>query len=236
MVRFVKFLVGLLGLPLAAALTLVFVQQLQDGSGFARLDRNASWFAGGFLVWLVLFLTFPKPVRTYVLAHELTHALWGLFMGARVSRLRVTSRGGSVNVSKSNILITLAPYFFPFYFVLALGAFLLVRIRFDTTTYLPFWYALFGLTWSFHLCFTVATLAIHQPDIQEHGRIFSYVFIYCINLATAALLLSLLTGRPAADLGESVGRETMRCYRAAAAGIETGYREARDFFEEKYNK
>jgi hypothetical protein len=62
----------------------------------------------------------PHPVKTYVVAHELTHALWGLLCGARVSHLRVSEGGGSVRLSKSNIVITLAPYFFPLYTILVI--------------------------------------------------------------------------------------------------------------------
>lgn len=236
MLNFFKFLTGLAGLPLAVALTQAFLMQLTDEAGITRLDRNGFWFMGGFGIWLILFFMFPKPVRTYVLAHELTHALWGLLMGARVSRLRVTGKGGSVTLSKSNVLITLAPYFFPFYAVLALVTYLLVEIWHDTSAYLPFWYAVFGLTWSFHVCFTVSTLAVRQPDIQEHGRVFSYVLIYCINLATAALLLSLLTNRPAADLGDSIWRTTRDAYLATGTGVQAGFRQASAWLNDRYNK
>ena len=41
--------------------------------------------------------------------------MWGLLFGARPSDVRVSASGGSVRLSKSNLLITLAPYFFPFY-------------------------------------------------------------------------------------------------------------------------
>lgn len=222
MLIFLKFIIGLLLLPLAAALVLVFVGQVQQDLASAPVDPNTWWFVGGFLVWLILFALFPKPVRTYVLAHELTHALWGLLMGAKVSRLRVGAHGGSVTLDKTNFLITLAPYFFPFYSVLALGLFLLLGIWFDPGPYLPFWYALFGLTWSFHLCFTLVTLGISQPDIQEHGRLFSYVLIFCVNLATAALLLNLFTGRPITNLRDSVWQETRRAYTTSAEALRTG--------------
>jgi hypothetical protein len=222
MLKFLKLVIGLVLLPLASALTLVFMVQLQDGKGFDEIDRNGAWFIGGFVVWLLLFAMFPRPVRTYVLAHELTHALWGIMMGAKVSRLRVSHKGGSVTLNKSNFLITLAPYFFPFYTVLALGLYLLVELFVDTSTYLPFWYALFGLTWSFHLCFTLAALGTRQPDIQEHGRIFSYAVIYCVNIATAALLLNFLTSRPLASLWQSIHRETVDAYRTSALAVQAG--------------
>jgi hypothetical protein len=233
MLKFIKLILGLLLMPLAAALTLALLDQLQDGPGFGGLDRNGMWFAGGFALWLLLFLIFPKPMRTYVLGHELTHALWGVLMGARVSRLRVSHKGGSVTLNKSNVLITLAPYFFPFYMVLALITYLVVQIWWDTRAYQPFWYGLFGLCWSFHLCFTIAMLGTRQPDIHEHGRIFSYALIYCINLATAALLLHLLTARPLPALGKDVWRQTISAYTTTGLAAYDGALRAATFIRDK---
>ena len=181
----VKFVVGLAMLPAAWAVTRTLAAL------FAALPASAEgipaalwWFAGGFIFWVTLWLVLPRPARTYVLAHELTHAVWGLAMGARVSRLRVRENGGSVNLSKTNVWITLAPYFFPFYTVLVIVA--LVPLRFfwpDVQRYMPFWIALIGLTWGFHVTFTIAVLQQRQPDVEEHGRLFSWTLIYILNLA-----------------------------------------------------
>lgn len=213
MLKFIKLLTGILMAPLAYVLTGLFLQLLQSHAE-GRAGTEALWFWGGFITWLVLFILFPRPMRTYILAHELTHALWGMLMGARVSRLRVSERGGSVTLNKSNLLITLAPYFFPFYSALALLAYGITGIWWDTSQYTPLWYALFGLTWSFHLTFTVAILGVKQPDIQEQGRVFSYVFIYCINIATATALLKFLAGITWADLGQGLASRTLQAYQA----------------------
>ncbi len=207
-----KWLIGILLLPFAAAATLTFAHQVQVDLDWQRLDVTTWWFIGGFVVWLLLYFLLPRPMWTYVLGHELTHAIWGLIMGAKVSRLKVSERGGSVTLTKSNILITLAPYFFPFYTVVTLIVYLVAGAWLDMTTYQPFWYAIFGLTWSFHLTFTLSMLSLRQPDILEHGRLFSYTLIYCINLLTAAVLMNLLTDRPIASLGPSLRNDTLTCY------------------------
>lgn len=187
--RALKFLTGLALLPFcwAATLSLVALIQALRVDGLDEVPRSAWWLLGGFLLWLFLFATMPRPMRTYVLGHELTHAFWALLMGARVSRLRVSARGGSVNVSKTNWIITLAPYFFPFYTVLVLVLYLVLSRFLDLRTYEPFWLALVGLTWSFHLTFTIAILLLRQPDIQEHGRVFSYTVIYLLNILGVGL-------------------------------------------------
>ncbi|HMP89323.1 MAG TPA: hypothetical protein PJ991_03930 [Kiritimatiellia bacterium] len=176
------------------------------------LQVNTRWFLGGFTAWLLIFCIFPRPIRTYVLGHELTHALWGLFMGARVSKLRISSKGGSVNLTKTNVWITLAPYFFPFYMVLALIAFVLTSFLIEMQHYMPLWFAIFGMTWSFHITFTIIMLTMRQPDIHEHGRLFSCVLIYCINVATATFLINFLTTQSLTGLASFFWQETQGTY------------------------
>ena len=117
MARFLRFMFALAALPFAYALALVFVDAFRlmplSGSGF--FPPGALWLSAGFMLFLVLWVFMPAPVRLYVLGHELTHALWGLAFGAKPSNLKVGLKGGSVMLTKSNVWITLAPYFFPFW-------------------------------------------------------------------------------------------------------------------------
>ena len=136
---------------------------------------------GGFIFWLVLYFVLPRPVRTYVLAHELTHALWGWMMGARVSNLRVAEDKGSVTLSKTNFLITLAPYFFPLYTVLTIVLFGVLGLFYAVEQYHLWWMGMIGFTWGFHFTFTISTLMQHQSDIRACGHLFSYTFIYSLN-------------------------------------------------------
>jgi hypothetical protein len=215
MLKFIKFIMGVLFLPMVYAVTATFVQQMQERADWSHLELTTWWFIGGFSVWVMLYFFLPRPIRTYVLAHELTHALWGFVMGAKVSKLHVSSKGGSVTLTKTNTLITLAPYFFPFYTVLMLIAYCAINLWWDTNVYRPFWFALFGLTWAFHLTFTLSMLALHQPDILEHGRLFSYVVIYCINLATAAFLVNLLTERNLTEVSPMLSQHVTESYRTS---------------------
>ena len=212
--KFLKLLIGLALLPACAAVTQALLQLL-TGLGIPAIEQvpiHVWWLFGGFVFWIAIFFSMPRPIRTYVLAHELTHALWGMVMGARVSRLRVSKSGGSVTLSKSNILIALAPYFFPFYTVLVLVAHYVIGFFFDMSVYEPFWLALVGFTWGFHLTFTATTLMQQQPDIMEHGRIFSYALIYILNLAGIGLWVAGVTPPTVSDWGHSLVREGLLAY------------------------
>jgi hypothetical protein len=213
--------VGLLLMPLchAVAMTLITLVAALRHTSAGEVSQGGWWALGGFLLWLVLFFLMPRPVKTYVLAHELTHAFWGLMMGAKVGRLRVGDRGGSVELSKTNFLITLAPYFFPFYTMLALALRAVLGLFYDLSLYEPFWLGLFGLTWSFHLTFTVVTLMQEQPDIAEHGRIFSYTLILLLNLLGACLWL-VAAGSPTWRLfSGSLLREAIDSYGGCVDGL-----------------
>jgi len=166
-------------------------------------------------LWVFLFFCLPRPTRSYVLAHELTHALWGWVMGANIKRLRVSKNGGSVTLTKSNFLITLAPYFFPLYTVLAILGYYFLSIFFDLRTYEPFWLGLVGLTWGFHLTFTITTLLQHQPDIRENGRLFSYALIYFMNVLGLCLWVVMVASSTleffAVRLGEDTASTWLSC-------------------------
>ena len=207
MKRFGKFLLGLLLVPACVAATravLKLILALRPLEGFSF----SAWsFVGGFVFFVMLYLLLPAPMKIYVLAHELTHALWGIAMGARASKLRASADGGSVTLSKTNVLITLAPYFFPLYTVLLLITYLVCAHFFDLRAYRPVWYALLGVTWAFHLVFTLHALRQRQPDIMEHGRIFSWTLIYLINMLTLGVWICVLAAPTLADFGQRLLNE-----------------------------
>jgi hypothetical protein len=183
--RALKLVVGILLLPLCWSTTQTLWQIL---TSLQHTDSNHTpvsfiGLAAGFVFWIILYFSMSRPTRTYVLGHELTHALWAWLLGGRVSKLRVGKQGGSVQVSNSNFIVTLAPYFFPFYTVCVLLLYGIVSIFTDQHTYVPFWMGCVGLSWAFHLTFTVSMLRQHQPDILSQGRLFSYTLIYILNLA-----------------------------------------------------
>lgn len=186
-----RLVAGLALIPLCVAVISALLDLLRGlaGDSGRLFSPEALWLGIGYTLWLVLWFTLPQPARAYVMAHELTHALWALLFGARIRKMRVSATGGSVSLSKTNLLITLAPYFFPFYTVLVLLLRWLVGC-FVQPVPLPYvWLFLVGLTWGFHLCFTVQSLLTRQPDILEYGRILSYAVIYIFNMLGILLWL-----------------------------------------------
>jgi hypothetical protein len=147
-----------------------------------------------------------------VLAHELTHAVWGMLFGAKVGKMKVGKKGGHVMLSKSNFLIALAPYFFPFYTGLVIALWYAAGFFIDLNAYEAWWLAAVGLTWGFHVTFTVYILSQSQPDVQENGRLFSYVIIYLANLLIVALWMILIGSPTFSNAWKLLGPETLAAY------------------------
>jgi hypothetical protein len=191
--RWVKLLIAIGLLPACAAVTLTAAQIGHTLIAGSQLS-SAVAFGIGYALWLVVFAFLPKPMRTYVLGHELTHALWALLMGARVSGLKVRKSGGQVRTSKTNWAIALAPYFFPFYAVLFIAGFFIVHAIWNLTGYMWVLFFLVGLGWSFHVTFTLMILlTVSQPDVQSQGFLFSAVVIFLMNLLTMTVAATALS-------------------------------------------
>ena len=198
--RLLLFLTGLLLLPLCWGAA----RALPDLFPFAVVN-HPPWIApsilalcAGYGVWTLVYLCMPPSVRVYIWGHELTHALWGLLTGARVGPIRVRSTGGSVALSEAGIWTTLAPYLVPFYTVIVVLLRLLLGLVVDMTRWELVWLFLVGLTWSFHITYTLRSLLQHQPDIQACGRLFSYPLILLFNLLLLGYLLVAASAAPLA--------------------------------------
>lgn len=169
-----KWAVGAALLVPAMVGSVVFLGHL---ARFQLQDRIQLAFVTGAGVYLVMHLLLWKPVFMHVMGHELTHAFWALLLGGRIRSLQVSQEGGQVMLSKTNFLIALAPYFFPFYTALLLPIYFIADRAFK-----PALAFLLGFTLAFHLALTLHSLRDRQSDIHEVGVFFSLSFVYCMNL------------------------------------------------------
>lgn len=163
------------------------------GASFQLSEPTLALF-GGVALLLLLVLLFPKPWRTYVVGHELTHATWAWLFGHRVKSIKVGAKGGHVVLSDTNSLITLAPYFFPLY---AVGWAALVGLAQRIWPAVGQWLLLpagFGFFYAFHFAMTIQVLRLRQPDIVSEGALFSAVVILVGNFVVMLLFLPLLVG------------------------------------------
>ena len=213
MANFLRMLIGVALLPMCWGVVRAFYDSVLAAAGDSGgVTAESIALVGGMVAFVLCWMAVPHPVKTYVLGHELTHALWGLVFGAVPSKLRVSAAGGSVNLTKSNMLITLAPYFFPFYTFLVIVVALVTSAFIRPLPWLPLWMFTVGFTWAFHALFTLETLAQRQPDVKLYGRIFSWVFIFLANVVLVLVFLAAVTSLTFAQLGGFLVNRVLDAY------------------------
>src|SRR6478609_858691 len=146
--KWVKFIVALFLLPICAVLSQTFFTSFARATVAERLWAGEEfWFFSlGVVLWLIAFFGLPRPLLVYVFGHELTHALWGLLMGGRVSQFKVGREGGHIVTDRNNFWIALAPYFFPLYSLIVIAAYGALGLFFNVQPYGRLLYGLIGVT------------------------------------------------------------------------------------------
>ena len=200
--RLLRWSLASLLLPLCWVTMWTFLSRFSQ----ATVD-TASWktaefwyFATGALLmigwfWSGLFQSFF--LYLYVLGHELTHAVFVVLHLGKVTEFHVSADGGYITTNKTNLIIALSPYFVPFWAIVA-------AVVYGSTRHFaglgPEWdralYALLGLTWTFHMMWTLWMIPRDQPDLKENGTYLSLVVIYLANLLVLAGLLCIARGSP----------------------------------------
>ena len=127
-----------------------------------------------------------------MLGHELSHVFASLLCGGVPKKIRVSKKGGSVTLSKSNFFISLAPYMFPVYTVLIVFGYYITNIFYPMGNYQNYFAGLVGLSTAFHIRLTVFAISQDQPDLKTTGKFFSLVLIIFVNFVLLAALLKLL--------------------------------------------
>lgn len=148
--------------------------------------RTPIWYTLlGALVYVVIsFMHIKREAFSYiyVLGHELTHAVAILMCGGKILEFKATAHGGHVTSYKSNIFISLSPYFVPLWMIVWMLLVWLVNLINPFNTYEEWFYAGFGFWWAFHLFWTpYEIISVKQPDIFNNGLTFSLLVILCIN-------------------------------------------------------
>lgn len=166
-----------------------FVRNLLCFTAF--VNRYISFWIG-ILSYIVFQVVFYKPMRTYVFGHELSHAIAGVLSGAKIKKFNVGKKSGSVVLTKSNIWITLTPYFFPIYTIAIVIIYICLGWVTDVKRFYKYFLFFVGFSIAFHTALTIYILSIGQPDLKVYGTFFSYVVILAVNIVVFTLLAYLV--------------------------------------------
>lgn len=223
--KWFKFILGVLLIPLVVAQGLALFDLVS--AWIPAAPWRAPWFwctTGGAFAWLVIFFLLPRPVWFYVLGHELTHALAVWMAGGKIYSMRVGSEGGHVATDRVNWWITLSPYFVPLYTLIWLGLWISVDFYYPLKAWQPALFFGIGVTYAFHVTFTITMLHPEQTDLSSEGYLFSGVVILAMNflVITALLLLAAQNGAESVTwqfVALALADRTGLCYLAVWNGI-----------------
>ncbi len=189
--RWLKAVAGVFLLPVCWVAGKTFWEAFARATlhGWFLASDELHYFLYGVAAWLIVFFVLPKMLLVYVFGHELTHAIWVLAMGGRVSAFKVGREGGYIIADRRDFLVSLAPYFFPLYSIVAIVAFGVAGWFYPVVWGYPkYLFMAVGLTWAFHFTFTCWMIPKKQTDLLLHGTFFSLVVIYLANLLVLAIL------------------------------------------------
>lgn len=148
-------------------------------------------FIIGFIVYLTLHPLNKSKSFSYVLGHELLHAVTSLLFGGKLLSIFVSHKSGSVSTTKDNFIISLVPYCIPFYAVVLSIIYYGLSILIHTRRLVPWFIFLLGMALSHHYMLTIHYIVIGQKDIASHGKVFSYSMILISNIIVLTFLLGL---------------------------------------------
>ncbi len=193
--RLIRWLWALLLLPVLLVTLWTFFVRFSHAAvhqGF-WLTKEFWYFATGTLLMLGWFssgLLRPFFLYLYVLGHELTHVIFVWICRGKVTDFHVSTSGGYITTNKTNLLIALSPYFVPFWSLVFAAIFLGAKLLTDLQ---PYWslvfYGVMGMTWTFHMLWTLWMIPRDQPDLKENGTFLSVVVISLANLLVLIALV-----------------------------------------------
>lgn len=193
--RMLRWLIALLLLPICFVTSYTFTGQFSNATldkGF-WFSREFWFFATGSLLmcgWFYTGLLRRQFLYLYVLGHELTHAIFVFLHLGWVSEMKVSSEGGYIATNKSNLLISLSPYFFPFWSMLLLLVYSIAAYFCELPHYAEqVLFALTGASWTFHMLWTLWMIPRDQPDLRDNDTFFSLVVIYLANIILLSAML-----------------------------------------------
>jgi hypothetical protein len=182
-----KFIIGVLSIPVAIGVTQAFYGNLIL---IKELAPNLDMFIWGIALYVILHLLLYKPTFLYVLGHEAVHAGTAWIFGGKIKSFKVSKDGGAVATDKTNVVVELSPYFIPIYAIIVSVIYFVVASSYNINS--ATFVFLIGFALAFHVVSTIEVMKIRQPDIVKSGYLFSIVLVYVLNIIVISLIFSFL--------------------------------------------
>lgn len=187
--RGVKILAGVLLLLFDAAL---LVSLFFEFKKIPWLEGVGMIFLCGIAAFALVNLFSKGRPFLYVFAHEVSHAIASFLTGSKVHSIYVSGSGGTTKTEKSNLLILLFPYVFPFFSVSVLSFYWALDWAGDVYALKPYFYFLMGFTLTHHLFLTCYFIFKGQSDIRKAEPVLALGLVVFLNAVVLAAIVSSL--------------------------------------------
>ncbi|MEY3393921.1 MAG: hypothetical protein RL346_157 [Verrucomicrobiota bacterium] len=200
--RFFRWVLGMVLLPVCWVTLWTFLETFKHATVEQGWWQSPQfwYFAVGVLLMLGWF--FSKIGQSlflylYVFGHELTHAVCVKCFGGKVYGMEWSSKGGYVTTDKSNWVISLSPYFVPFWSVVAVVLYAVPSMFWEIPEDVDLvFYGIMGASWAFHMAWTAWMIPRDQPDLHDSGMFLSLVLILLGNLLVLIALFCFASQHP----------------------------------------
>lgn len=188
--KVLKFFYAIILLPLCYVLlrTLFYVIVNLEFS-----NKIVQLFLLGCATYLFIHILLYKPIKLYIIGHELVHTISAYLCGIKVKKIKIGSSSGTVNVDKVNTFVALSPYFVPFYSFVIFILWVVTKFIFKVNISIEILSFALGFTIAFHLILTAYAIYIGQQDFQISGWLFSIVVVLILNCILLIFIFMVLT-------------------------------------------
>lgn len=159
----VKFLLGVLLLPLVYSATISFLAEL----GLIEKSVQGYFWCGAISLNLI-YLFIWEPAKVYSKGQKILEFIFSFFKP----------------------LVRVAPYLLPVYMIVFYAAYLLLSLFIKSKWLVSYTLFVFGFTLALHLIFGAKSLRSRKEDFLKGNYIFGFSFVYVLNIFLAAVFLN----------------------------------------------
>ena len=161
----IKLILGLCFLPFVYSSTVAFLNQI------TYIDVGLqNYFWAGVITLLLVYLFIWEPALIYNSGHKLLEIIFSFFQP----------------------LVKVAPFLLPIYTIVLFMLYIIFSVFIKENWLINYTMFLFGVSLVMHLIFSAKSIRSRKGDLLKSNYIFSFSFIYIINLGLISLLLSFL--------------------------------------------
>jgi len=185
--RILRFIISIVLIPVCVIITISFYNSM---FAIKEVSESGLYFIFGALLYSIIHLLLFRLDFLYIFGHESMHAFATFCSGGKASKMKVSSKEGSVKTTTPNFFVMLAPYLIPVYTVILAAVYFILSFFIDITKYSGAFIFLIGFTLMLHLVYTAESIRDKQSDLIKTGYFSSISFIYIANLIIVFLIVS----------------------------------------------